>query len=87
MSERQEVVERNLWAAPALFAFVAWVLFKASDGQSTGRAAWIVYASGWVLVAGMLVRAVVRRRNPGIGAVFGVGILLVMGALFAANHG
>ncbi|WPW28998.1 hypothetical protein P6B95_17470 [Streptomyces atratus] len=87
MSERQEVVERNLWAAPALFVFVAWVLFKMDDSPSMGRTAWIVYAASWIPVVGMLGRTAVQRRNPGIGAVFGVGILLIMGAVFWANHG
>ncbi|MFF8415884.1 hypothetical protein [Streptomyces sp. NPDC015680] len=87
MSERQEAIERNLWAAPALFVFVAWVLFKADYGPVMPKIAWIVYAAGWIPVLGMLGRTVVQRRNPGIGAVFGCGILLITGAVFLANHG
>lgn len=87
MSERQEVIERNLWAMPALFVFVAWVLFKVDSGSSVQKIAWLVYAVGWIPVLGMLGRTAVQRRNPGIGAVFGCGILLVMGAVFWANHG
>ncbi|MFF3953231.1 hypothetical protein ACFYY1_08485 [Streptomyces sp. NPDC001890] len=87
MSERQQAIERNLWAAPALFVLVAWVLFKADTGASMQRVAWIIYAVGWIPALGMLGRAVALRRNPGIGAVFGCGILLLMGALFWVNHG
>ncbi|MGR8010449.1 hypothetical protein [Streptomyces hypolithicus] len=86
MSERQETIERNLWAAPALFVLVAWVLFK-TDDSSVSRVAWTVYAVGWVPALIMLVRAAATRRNPGIGAVVGCGILILMGAFFWANHG
>ncbi|MFI1397630.1 hypothetical protein [Streptomyces sp. NPDC020681] len=87
MSERQETIERNLWAAPALFVLVAWVLFKAGDGSSSSAAAWIVYAAGWVPALIMLIRSAFRRKNPGVGAVFAFSILLVMGAFFLGNHG
>ncbi|MEL5959383.1 hypothetical protein AADR41_32305 [Streptomyces sp. CLV115] len=87
MSERQETIERNLWAAPALFVFVAWVLFKVDSSPVMPRIAWAVYAAGWIPVLGMLGRTAVQRRNPGIGAVFGCGILLITGAVFLANHG
>ncbi|MGW0964585.1 hypothetical protein ACWD4K_37775 [Streptomyces gelaticus] len=87
MSERQEAIERNLWAAPALFVFVAWVLFKVDTSPLMQNIAWIVYVTGWIPVLGMLGRAITQRRNPGIGAVFGCGILLITGVLFWANHG
>lgn len=87
MSERQEVIERNLWATPALFVFVAWVLFKADTSPLMQKIAWIVYLAGWIPVLGMLGLVVAQRRNPGIGAVFGCGILLIMGVVFWANHG
>ncbi|MFD3516166.1 hypothetical protein [Streptomyces sp. NPDC058657] len=86
MSPRQETVERNLWAAPALFVLVAWVLFKRDESQASA-AAWAVYAVGWLPAVVLLAKAAVTRRNPGIGAVVGCGILVVMGAVFWMNHG
>ncbi|WP_406252954.1 hypothetical protein OH786_22750 [Streptomyces atratus] len=87
MSERREAIERNLWATPALFVFVAWALFKVDTSPLMLKIAWIVYVAGWVPVLGMLGRSIAQRRNPGIGAVFGCGILLITGGLFWANHG
>ncbi|MGW7414604.1 hypothetical protein [Streptomyces sp. NPDC054863] len=87
MSERQETIERNLWAAPALFVLVAWVLFKANGSASVSTTAWAVYAAGWIPAVILLIKAAVTRRNPGIGAVVGCGLLIVMGAFFWANHG
>ncbi|WP_406016681.1 hypothetical protein OG520_14560 [Streptomyces sp. NBC_00984] len=81
------MIERNLWATPALFVFVAWVLFKADTSPLMQKIAWIVYLAGWIPVLGMLGLVVAQRRNPGIGAVFGCGILLIMGVVFWANHG
>lgn len=85
MSERQETVERNLWAAPALFVLVAWVMFKMDDSK-VSTLAWAVYAVGWLPAVVLLVKAAVTRRNPGIGAVVGCGLLVLMGAFFWANH-
>ena len=86
MSERRETVERNLWAAPALFVLAAWVMFKVDDSKVSATA-WGVYAVGWLPAVVLLLKAAVTRRNPGIGAVVGCGLLVVMGAFFWANHG
>ncbi len=87
MSERQETVERNLWAAPALFVLVAWIIFKIDGGSSVTAAGWIVYAAGWIPALVMLVRSVAQSRNPGIGAVVAYGLLILMGIFFWGNHG
>ncbi|MFJ9667234.1 hypothetical protein ACIRPP_21920 [Streptomyces sp. NPDC101219] len=86
MSERQETIERNLWAAPALFVFAAWIIFKTDGGSSVSTAGWIVYAAGWIPALVMLVRSVTQGRNPGIGAAVAYGILILMGILFWGNH-
>ncbi|MCX4677079.1 hypothetical protein OG413_17520 [Streptomyces sp. NBC_01433] len=86
---RRETVERNLWASPALFVLAAWALFLAGDLASTDRLAdlaWISYAVGWLPALVMLGRSLIRRANPGYGAVFSFGILVLMGTLFLGNH-
>ncbi|MFH8571267.1 hypothetical protein [Streptomyces sp. NPDC017993] len=80
---RAGVIERNIWASPALFVLVAWVLFKA--GEVPG--AWYAYGAGWLPALAMLGWCAARRRGPGIGAVVGFGVLLIMGGLFWLNHG
>lgn len=87
MSERQETIERNLWAAPALFVFVAWIIFKIDGRSSASTAGWIVYGTGWIPALIMLVRSVAQRRNPGVGAVVAYGLLIFMGIFFWGNHG
>ncbi|MFG2889148.1 hypothetical protein [Streptomyces sp. NPDC048248] len=81
--QRAVVIERNIWASPVLFVMVAWVLFKAGQGP----AGWLVYGAGWLPALGMLGWCAARRRAPGIGAVVGFGLLLVLGGLFWLNHG
>lgn len=84
MSQHRAVVnEQNIWASPALFVLVAWVLFQAGEGS----AAWFVYGAGWLPALAMLGWCAARRRGPGIGAVVGFGVLLIMGGLFRLNHG
>ncbi|TQK44717.1 hypothetical protein FBY35_6240 [Streptomyces sp. SLBN-118] len=83
----RETIERNLWAAPAVFVAVSWALFQKNDATSASTVAWIIYTAGWIAALGLLVRSAGRRRNPGVGAVFAFGVLVLMGAQFWANQG
>ncbi|HET6357821.1 hypothetical protein ACFYW6_05935 [Streptomyces sp. NPDC002659] len=85
--DRRETIERNLWAAPAMFVAVSWALFQKDDASSASTVAWIIYTAGWIPALGLLVRSAAQRRNPGVGAVFAFGLLVLMGLLFWANHG